>query len=157
VDLSGIIFVVLAVGWAGYLIPKALKHHDDLAMSRPVETFSDSVRVLGDGTPAAKPAAAADPEVEAPAVPEISHTVTREAARRAARRRRRVLAVLLLARGTVSLTSYLAYTPWWSTAIPGGLILAFLVVARLTVRARGVINKTEPTTPGPNGDAVVRV
>ena len=135
VDLSGIIFVVLAVGWAGYLIPKALKHHDDLAMSRPVETFSDSVRVVG--APPAKPAAAPSSS-DSPAPTPRQHTVSREAARRAARRRRRVLVGLLLAVVAVSVTSYLGYTPWWSTAIPGGLVVAFLVVARLTVRAQQV-------------------
>jgi len=31
VDLSGIIFVVVALAWAVYLIPKALKHHDEIA------------------------------------------------------------------------------------------------------------------------------
>ena len=30
-DLSGLIFVALAVAWAAYLIPKALRHHDDVA------------------------------------------------------------------------------------------------------------------------------
>src|SRR5215213_9808444 len=115
VDLSGIIFVVLAVGWAGYLIPKALKHHDDLAMSRPVDTFSDSVRVVGASTaPVAAPAPVVEP-VEAPAP--RPHTITRESARRAARRRRRVLIVLLTALVAVSVTSYLAYTPWLSTAV----------------------------------------
>jgi hypothetical protein len=67
-----------------------------------------------------------------------AHTITREAARRAARRRRRVLLVLLTALVAVSATSYLSYTPWWSTAVPGGLIVVFLVVARLTVRAQQV-------------------
>lgn len=139
--------MVLAIGWAGYLLPKALKHHDDQAMSRPVETFSDSVRVVGAQKAAQKSTPKTRPEVEpvetpaatsveTPAAPVRRHLVTREAARRAARRRRRVLAVLLLALGTVSVTSYLAYTPWWSTAVPGGLIVAFLVVARLTVRAQ---------------------
>jgi hypothetical protein len=155
VDLSGIIFVVLAVGWAGYLIPKALKHHDDLAMSRPVDTFSDSVRVVGaSAKPARRPAvstsaaatdsAAPGPVLPVPPAPVAAtrpappHTISRDAARRAARRRRRVLLVLLLALVAVAVTSYLAYTPWWSTAVPGVLVLAFLVVARLTVRAQQV-------------------
>jgi hypothetical protein len=139
VDLSGIIFVVLAIGWAGYLIPKALKHHDDLAMSRPVETFSDSVRVVGTSATSV-PRPATVPVEEAAVVPVVTGrpTITREAARRAARRRRRVLLVLLVALVAVGVTSYLAYTPWWSTAIPGGMIVAFLVVARLTVRAQQV-------------------
>jgi hypothetical protein len=137
VDLSGIIFVVLAVGWAGYLIPKALKHHDDLAMSRPVETFSDSVRVVGASAARATAERVAQ-VVEPVSTPKVAHTITRESARRAARRRRRVLLVLLLALVAVGVTSYLAYTPWWSTAIPGGLVVTFLVVARLTVRAQQV-------------------
>lgn len=182
--------MVLAVGWAGYLIPKALKHHDDLAMSRPVDTFSDSVRVVG--ASAAKPARAAapvppvatpepaptaptaaagpaagpdlepdvEPDLEPVAGPESVHpvpsvpaapsagrpTITREAARRAARRRRRVLAALLLTLGLVMLTSALGYTPWWSTTVPGGLVVAFLVVARLTVRAQQV-RRAAPVQP----------
>ena len=37
-DLSALIFVALAVAWAVYLIPKALKHHDEGAqpVGRPV-------------------------------------------------------------------------------------------------------------------------
>ena len=46
VDLSGIIFVVLAVAWAVYLIPKALKHHDEVARTRSVDRFSNAMRVL---------------------------------------------------------------------------------------------------------------
>ena len=45
-DLSGIIFVVLAVAWAVYLIPKALKHHDEIARTRSVDRFSTAMRVL---------------------------------------------------------------------------------------------------------------
>jgi hypothetical protein len=141
VDLSGIIFVVLAVGWAGYLIPKALKHHDDLAMSRPVDTFSDSVRVVNGKRPstATAPSSPSSSVVEpVEALAPRGHTITRESARKAARRRRRVLLVLLAAVVAVSATSYLAYTPWLSVAVPGGLVVAFLVVARLTVRAQQV-------------------
>lgn len=46
VDLSGIIFVVLALAWAVYLIPKALKHHDEIARTRSVDRFSTAMRVL---------------------------------------------------------------------------------------------------------------
>jgi hypothetical protein len=149
VDLSGIIFVVLAVGWVAYLIPKALKHHDDLAMSRPVQTFSDSVRVVGGSR---TPAPAVEPvEPPAPSAHPAAHTITREAARRAARRRRRVLLALLVLLVAVSATSFLAYTPWWSTAIPGGLVVAFLAVARLTVRAQQV-RRAAPVQPATRTD-----
>lgn len=45
-DLSGIIFVVLALAWAVYLIPKALKHHDEMARTRSIDRFSNAMRVL---------------------------------------------------------------------------------------------------------------
>ena len=45
-DLSALIFVALAVAWAVYLIPKALKHHDDVVRSRSVDRFSHTMRVL---------------------------------------------------------------------------------------------------------------
>lgn len=45
-DLSALIFVALAVAWAVYLIPKALKHHEIDRVTRSVESFSDRVRVL---------------------------------------------------------------------------------------------------------------
>ncbi|MCZ4498469.1 MAG: hypothetical protein JWQ74_1022 [Marmoricola sp.] len=141
-DLSGIIFVVLALGWAGYLIPMVLKHQDDLDKRRPVREFSASLRVLGRGV--------VRPAVEAPSAPSQSAPsaepgmtrsapvtlLTREAARSAARRRRRVLALLLTTLAVVTVTSYLAYTPWFATAIPGALSVAFLVTARVTVRAQ---------------------
>ena len=144
VDLSGIIFVALAIGWACILIPMALKRHDDEAMSRPVDTFSDSVRVVSPKRPSASVAARSatvaepTPVVEPVAATPRAHTITRESARNAARRRRRVLLVLLTALVAVSVTSYLAYTPWLSTAVPGGLVVVFLVIARLTVRAQQV-------------------
>ena len=168
--------MVLAVGWAGYLIPKALKHHDDLAMNRPVEEFSDSVRVVGASASrpavpvtAAVPASATSAVVDVttapaggasgvgpeagpesvhavPAAPAVRPLITRAAARRAARRRRRVLTGLLLALVAVTVTSYLGSTPWWSSAVPGGLIVVFLVVARLTVRAQQV-RRAAPVQP----------
>lgn len=45
-DLSGIIFVVLALAWAVYLIPKALKTHDEVARTRSIDRFSSATRVL---------------------------------------------------------------------------------------------------------------
>jgi len=139
VDLSGIIFVVLAIGWAAYLLPMALRHHDEADQSRPVEEFSGSMRVLGQAV-ARKAAAVAAPApvVEPAEAPRVSTTLTREAARNAAARRRRVLVLLLTTLVAVTVTSYLSYTPWFTTAIPGVLVVAFLVVARLTVRAQQV-------------------
>ena len=38
--------MVLALAWAGYLIPKALKHHDEVARTRSIDRFSTAMRVL---------------------------------------------------------------------------------------------------------------
>ncbi|HYQ31880.1 MAG TPA: hypothetical protein VEQ83_01600, partial [Lapillicoccus sp.] len=45
-DPSALIFVALAVAWAVYLVPKALRHHDDAVRSRSVDRFSHTMRVL---------------------------------------------------------------------------------------------------------------
>ncbi|MCW2783486.1 MAG: hypothetical protein JWP74_3 [Marmoricola sp.] len=144
--MSSILFLAIAIGWAVYLLPKALKHHDDVAKTRPVREFSDSVRVLGRGV-AAAPAASVDaaPVASVPAPP----TITRETARRAAGRRRRVLALLLSTLVAVAATSYLGYTPRFTVAIPATLVVAFLVIARLTVRAQQVrrVAPVQPAAP----------
>jgi hypothetical protein len=51
VDLSGVIFVMLAVAWAVYLIPKTLKQHDEVARTRSLDRFSGSERVLAGREP----------------------------------------------------------------------------------------------------------
>lgn len=136
------IFVALAIGWAVYLLPKALRHHEEEDRRRSVEEFSDSVRIVGRGVVQSVRARTAptpsEPVVETVPTPAPVRTITREAAREAARRRRRVLALLISTLAVVSVTSYLSYTPWFTTAIPTVLIVAFLVIARLTVRAQQV-------------------
>lgn len=154
--MSGIIFVVLAIGWAVYLLPKALKRNDELDQTRPVEEFSSAVRILGRGVVAkvAAPTSAPAPQDAAP-VPAPVLTITRDAARRAAKRRRRVLALLLSALVAVVATSYFGYTPWYATAIPGGLIVAFLVTARLTVRKQQVRATAAPVATTVEADEPV--
>lgn len=97
-DLSALIFVALAVAWAIYLIPKALKQHEDGAASRTVDGFSGRMRVLArreavdsksarlvvPGRPAAviaaEPAAALDElvvEVELEVEPVVAEVVPR--------------------------------------------------------------------------------
>lgn len=45
-DLSALIFVALAVAWAVYLVPKALKYHEEDSAHRSVDGFSDRMRVV---------------------------------------------------------------------------------------------------------------
>ena len=97
-DWSALIFVALAVAWAAYLLPLALKHHDDAARSRTVERFSHRMRVLARREPADKrstrlikagkqaPAPEAAPEMapaaaaQAPAEPRVEAPVQAPAA-----------------------------------------------------------------------------
>jgi hypothetical protein len=141
VDLSGIIFVVLAVAWAVYLVPKALKHHDEVARTRSVDRFSTAMRVLARREPVdnrnarlvVTPARRTD-RVVVPSRPQPSVSARRAAARAAARRRRHVLFVLLGIDLVVTALAAFAVLPWWSVAIPVGLTLLFLVLARAQVR-----------------------
>ena len=157
-DLSAFIFVALAVAWAVYLVPKALKHHDDVVRSRSVDRFSHTMRVLARREPAgslgarlvvtpARGGASTAPSTAtsrsrtsdeftvevSPATPEQARR-NREAANRAARRRRKVLGALVLANVAVLVGAAFSLLAWPYTAIPGGLLVAWLVACRLMVR-----------------------
>jgi hypothetical protein len=162
VDLgSGLIFVAVAVAWAAYLIPVAVRSHDDAVRSRSVERFSQRMRVLArrepvdrksarlvvqPGRPAStavvvtKPSAAdAVPVEEAPAPAPVELTPAQRRAHRAAvaratKRRRNVLAVLLLANAVVVTLAAVNVHSWWYVAIPGGLLVAWLVLCRVMVK-----------------------
>ncbi|GAB6987732.1 divisome protein SepX/GlpR [Nocardioides pyridinolyticus] len=158
-DLSALIFVALAVAWAVYLVPKALRHHDDVVRSRSVERFSHSMRVLArrepvskksarlvvtPGRPAAEATVATKPHhrpepqrtAEAQQVPVTPDRIRaqRAAAKRATKRRRNVLALILLANlATVGVAAF-GVIAWWYVAIPAGLLVAWLVTCRIMVK-----------------------
>jgi hypothetical protein len=145
VDLSGLIFVALAVAWAAYLIPKALRHHDDVARGRSVDRFSDSMRVLARRepvstrmarlvVPSARPTSPPAPVAAPVAAPDVQYAARRAAARTATRRRRRVLSVLLLALAGVAAACATGRIPWAYSAVPVVLLVAWLVACRLMVR-----------------------
>ena len=143
-DLSGLIFVVLAVGWAAYLIPRALRHHEEIAASRPVDNFSDTMRVL-ERTPATMKALLTPPApTEATPSPRARRTSRPSTP---ARRRRRVLALLLVVTAATGVAAYLAYLPAWSPAIPGALVVAWLVLCRLMVRKGAAVRRPVARTP----------
>jgi len=147
VDLSALIFVALAVAWAVYLIPKALKHHDDVVRSRSVDRFSHTMRVLARREPVSRknarlvvtPGRAASAPVvttkhtETAPEPTPAPTV-HESTNRAARRRRRVLGMILLVNAAVIGVAAFGLISWWYAAIPAGLLVAWLVTCRLMVR-----------------------
>lgn len=160
-DLSALIFVALAVAWAVYLVPKALKYHEEDSANRSVDGFSDRLRVLARReavsasaaelvTPGRKPARV-EPEVEAvaepvdeydeePAAPTPAPRAPRPvlarrlAARRAAERRRRVFNVLLLLNLVVAGIGIGKVIGLVWIAAPATLLVAWLVACRLMVR-----------------------
>lgn len=162
-DLSPLIFVALAIAWAVYLVPQALKHHDEVVRSRSVDRFSHTMRVLARREPVSRTSsrlvvapgrvpsapvvttkASSAPTPEVPAVPAavapttaapaVPLAVRREAARRAARRRRRVLLSLVLALGVVVTLAATHVLVWASVVVPAVLLVAWLVACRLMVR-----------------------
>lgn len=133
------IFAAIAVAWLAYLVPHFVRRRDDEpAEDDPAQRFSTSVRVVQRGT-----APLVDQDLAEIKTYEVSTPLTRRAAiedlrrleRLAAGRRRRVLMILMVALTAVLSVCLLGYLPWWSVAIPGGLLLAFGMVARLSVRA----------------------
>jgi hypothetical protein len=140
VGTTGVIFAAIAIAWLAYLVPHFVRRRDDdelLQESDPAHRFSDSMRIVRHGT-----APLLDQDLEEIASFEVSTPQTRRAAlndlrRRehfAAARRRRVLLVLMVALSAVIGLCATHLIPWWSAAIPGGLLLIFVVVARISVR-----------------------
>jgi len=149
VDPSALIFVALAVAWAVYLVPKALEHTataEDGTKSRAGAAISKSRRILArreatskdstdlvTGKSSKKPDVA--PEATAEPTPRpVPLAVRRRAARTAAKRRRIVLGVLVLGLAVVgALAGFGFFGPVW-IAIPAGLVVAWLVTCRFSVR-----------------------
>jgi len=138
VGTTGVIFAAIAIAWLAYLVPHFARRRDDeVVEDDPTSRFSDSVRVVRRGT-----APLLNQDLAEIGTYEVSTPMTRRAAihdlrrleRLAARRRRRVLIALLVVVTAVLAGCQLGYLPWWSLAIPIGLLAVFVVVARWSVR-----------------------
>jgi hypothetical protein len=168
VDLSAFIFVALAVAWAVYLVPKALKHHDEVKRSRSVDRFSHTMRVLArrepvnrrnarlvvtPGRPASGPVvtskrSGATAIADRPAATAAPAAPVRSAATRsAAARRRTVLAVLLLATLVVVGLAAFGVLGWAWTAIPAAVVVAWLVACRLMVKQERSVRAPRAAAP----------
>lgn len=161
VDLSGLIFVALAVAWAAYLIPKALQHHDEVRRSRSVDRFSSRMRVLARREPVSgKDArlvvtptrAAAPPVVTTKSVPADRTAARRAAIATATRRRRNVLVTLLVLNIAVLSLAAFSVIPVPYAAIPLLLLAAWLVACRVMVRSERGLGRPQlhlPKVPMP--------
>lgn len=142
-DLSALIFVALAVAWAVYLVPKALRHHEDVARSRSVDRFSHTMRVLARREPVSTKDARLVVNAGRPATTTQTSTRTsiaprptpdrRAAAKRATKRRRNVLALILVANLAVAGVAAFQVIAWWYVAIPVALLVGWLVACRIMV------------------------
>ncbi|WP_203568498.1 hypothetical protein [Aestuariimicrobium ganziense] len=131
---TGVIFGVVAVGFLAYLVPWFITRRGQEPDDAAEERFASSMTLIRNATNAFSDSA--DPLLE------VSTPMTRRAGlaevaathRRAAVRRRRALLTLVLLTGATAVAAALvSRLPWWSVAVPGGLLVAFLLVARFSV------------------------
>jgi len=149
VDLSALIFVALAVAWAVYLIPKALKHHEDDAASRNVDGFSDRMRVLARREPVdrktarlvVQPGRTVSAPVEPPAEARMPALLAdqlarsrRLAAATAAKRRLRVVCTILFVGVAVGVLAGLGYIAATYASVPAAALVVWLAACRLMVK-----------------------
>jgi hypothetical protein len=149
--LTGLIYAAIVVAWAAYLVPLALRRHDEVSHTRSIERFSSTMRVLSRrGSATAERLVVRPPRpVDRPVDPVLSPTLksdgassvatpavrpTRSAQAAAARRRRLVLIVLATGLVLTGAASTFSLVPLWSGAVPVALIVVFLIVARRQVR-----------------------
>lgn len=134
---TGLIFAAIVAAWLAYLVPLYLRRQQHDVDVDPQEGFSSTARMVTAGV-----VPLVDQDGSEISGVEISTPMTRRAAvrrlsmleRRAAARRRRVLITLLVVLTAGLVTASLGYLPWWALAIPGGLMVLFLGVSRVTVR-----------------------
>ena len=149
-DPTSLIFVALAIAWAVYLIPKAVKHHDEVVRSRSVDRFSQTMRVLARREPVSRrnarlvvtPGRGAQAPIvtrkatAAPAEPVVEAApLSRAAAQKATRRRRRILGLLLFSLVAVGAVAGFGLISWGYVAIPVVLLVAWLVACRVMVKS----------------------
>ncbi|MEU4290125.1 hypothetical protein AB0E63_18045 [Kribbella sp. NPDC026596] len=141
---TGLIYVAIVAAWAAYLVPMLLKRNDE-ARRRPVSTSADARVLSRDPSrpryvvrpPGAAPVAsgAAGGALDgATDLPPPQRYVPNRARRVAAMRRRRVLSILTLSLLSVVALAGLQMLLWWTVAIPGSLIVAFVVLTRVQLR-----------------------
>jgi hypothetical protein len=139
VGTTGVIFGAIAIAWLAYLVPHFVRKRDDepaVDADDPAERFAGSMRVVQHGT-----APLLDQDLSEIGTYEVSTPLTRRAAvadlrrleRLAALRRRRVLLALMAVLSLVVGLAGAELIPWWSTAIPGGLLVLFFAVSRISV------------------------
>lgn len=140
VGTTGVIFVAIAIAWLAYLVPHFVRRRESDAVPAqdPAARFAESMRVVRSGT-----APLLNQDLEPMTAFEVSTPQTRRAAVRelgrletiATARRRRVVLVLLAIASLLVGMSAVNLTARWAVAVPGALLVGFLVVSRFGVAA----------------------
>lgn len=119
--------------WLAYLVPWLASRSDHEELADPNSArFADSVRILTADVADASPDLAS---VSTPLIRKAQLGELRLIARTAAKRRLRTLFVLLAAATVLAVLAAVHVVAWWTIAIPVGLIVAFLGIARFSVVA----------------------
>ena len=132
--MTGVIFAMIAAFWLVYLIPYYLSHRgdgDDGEVEIPFTPSAVTIVRSGESLAQADEGAA---EVSTPLTRSAQLRELRLIDEHAAQRRRRVLIFLLLVQLGVAALAYFGIGAWWGAAIPAGLLVLFLIVARFSVR-----------------------
>lgn len=132
---TGLIYAAIVAAWAAYLVPLWLRRQDEAIAARD-EGSTVRGRVLRRRTESTAPAdlptdarAETEPEEDVPnADAEEFEPVGRQQPTSAARRRRTLLVLLLATTGTAAVAAF-GYAPWWTVAIPGGLVVTFILIS----------------------------
>jgi hypothetical protein len=128
-----LIFGVIAAAWLVYLVPYFL-HRRGLPDDEIDAAYSTTtVTIVRTGSDLANAEEALEDEsLEAGRKAKLDELTLID--QRAATRRRSVLIFLLAAEIMVAVLAALGVGVWWGALIPAGLIVVFLIIARVTVR-----------------------
>ena len=125
---TGLIFGGLVAAWLVYLVPWYLSHRDQTPIDvEHTLNFTDDAKLLhfSEDTDTAEPADVSTPLLRAALRREL-HVRSQ----RAARRRSRVLLLLVLSVILLGVTTALGLTRWWTVAVGGGSLVAWLFASK---------------------------
>ncbi len=153
------IFAVVVIVWVAYVVPLLLRRYDEASSATSLASFSSLSRVIARprrsaDSSSSRPEKPADaPVAEKATEPEKApRPVNRAAAKLAARRRRRVLITLLVTLVVVAGLGLGGVIGQAWTAIPVGLLTAWLVACRIQVRGElGLPSLRLPKMPRVSG------
>ncbi|MEL4503801.1 hypothetical protein AAEX63_02720 [Luteococcus sp. H138] len=129
--MTGLFYVVIALGWIAYLVPSFVARRDgvDADELEVLDRFGESARmiapsgiVMGD-----------EADVSTPLTRRAARADIRDTARRAAHRRRNVVLGLLGLTAIAGAGVAFDAVVWWTPLVPFTMLLALLMVARFSV------------------------